>query len=659
MATSKKQNNVIDLKNDNILTKEEGSGVVEFVKRQVPSENQVEDFESYLDEEGKKTDIEDSLSEIYQDEDGQMVDVRKLDIKKKRGILYWLALFAVFGALFFGGKAFYEQYVAKKMYNNDIIALTIEAREELVAGEEFVYDIKIENKNYLNLRDAVLELNYPSGFIYKSATIEPNEKNNKWLLGVLQAASVKEIRIKGVMIGKVDSTNVLFANLRYQPENFNSEFKKESSISSTIKETGLAIDFIYSKTIFEGEQSNVDVQLRTTEKNYLKNFKISMEIPDNIDVSGRVAKASEGATVKNEMERPGTWFVSEVSPELKILPLQIKLKNKKDQKQSIKFNFEYIDEAGKPLKFEEKSIDFDVLKNSVNLNTIINGSTNDQGINFGETLNYTITFANKGDSEVRDVVLMAVLEGDVLDWTTLKKKLGKDKGNMITWTKEDIPELAVLEKNKEGSIDFSIKTTKPQEIKANADYLVRSYAQFGVAGSATSTGPDNRSNIIVNKINSDLDLIEQVRYFDADNIPVGTGPNPPKAGETTSYKVFWEIKNSLHELGELVVVAKLPDNVMWWNKKASSVGTLDYNEATREITWNIGRLPSTVMSVKSEFGIQITPTEADKNRIMVLLPGSSFKAVDTITKAELSNTTKAQTTQLEADEIGRNDGLVK
>lgn len=42
---------------------------------------------------------------------------------------------------------------------------------------------------------------------------------------------------------------------------------------------------------------------------------------------------------------------------------------------------------------------------------------------------------------------------------------------------------------------------------------------------------DNKSNVIKNLINSDLSLSEKILYFNEDNVPVGSGPLPPKVGE--------------------------------------------------------------------------------------------------------------------------------
>jgi len=192
-------------------------------------------------------------------------------------------------------------------------------------------------------------------------------------------------------------------------------------------------------------------------------------------------------------------------------------------------------------------------------------------------------------------------------------------------------------------------------------YQVRSYIQFSVGKieeREETKNEDNRSNTIINKINSDLKIKESLRYFNEDNIPVGTGPHPPKVGETTTYKVYWELQNNLHELNDLQVAVILPENVSWDGKERATVGNVEYSSGLNAIIWDIGRLPITVYEASAEFSISVTPQEENKNKIMVLMPGTKVKATDAETEAVLEKTTKAKTTKLEDDEIANGDGIV-
>ena len=272
---------------------------------------------------------------------------------------------------------------------------------------------------------------------------------------------------------------------------------------------------------------------------------------------------------------------------------------------------------------------------------------------------------------MKDVIIMAVLKSDFLDWTSLEdSNNGSERGNTISWSKNEIESLKSVNPNAEGSIDFSIKLLGLGDFSRDKEYKIVSYAQFSIGSPSVEASEDregssepleendNKSNTIINKINSDLKLNETLRYFNSDNIPVGTGPHPPKVGEETTYKIYWDLENNLHELKDLEVKVSLPEYVFWDAHERTTAGSVKFNEEENEIVWNIGRLPITVFQANAEFSIKIKPREEDKNKIMVLLPGSEVSAIDAETEAELEINTKAKTTKLEDDNIAQGDGIV-
>ena len=64
------------------------------------------------------------------------------------------------------------------------------------------------------------------------------------------------------------------------------------------------------------------------------------------------------------------------------------------------------------------------------------------------------------------------------------------------------------------------------------------------------------------------------------------------------------------------------------------------------------------IKVEAEFNISITPSDADADKVLVLLPGSKIRAVDSETGAEINKTGQAKTTRLEDDDIAQTDGRV-
>jgi len=459
----------------------------------------------------------------------------------------------------------------------------------------------------------------------------------------------------------------------YTPENFSSEFKKEASKTFSVADTGINLDFDYSSAVLVGEENEITVKVESQEKNFFPQFKLTVDPAENLNiisatVSGEKSKDNSGLTIEKTL--PGVWNIGGFKAEEQEFKIKYKLSKKMSDNQDIVLRFENSAEDGKTYPFLEKKLNVEVMKSDLNLTLIVNGSKNDQAVKFGDKLNYSLSYVNKGETDMKDVIIMAVLDSNFLDRATLNdENKGQEKGNSIIWTKEEIPSLAELKPEQEGTIDFSLSLVPFNEKYLNYsanDFQVKSYAQFSIGGSEDISSEkegsiDNQSNTIINKINSDLSLKEEVRYFSEDNVPVGTGPLPPKVGEETSFKVYWTLTNNLHELQDARVEVFLPSYVSWNNKNRTSVGSISYDDSSRKVTWDIGRLPITVYKADAEFNISITPGESDRNKIMVLLPGSKASAIDTETKGVVESATKAKTTKLEDDEIAgmSSDGRVQ
>jgi len=363
------------------------------------------------------------------------------------------------------------------------------------------------------------------------------------------------------------------------------------------------------------------------------------------------------------------WQVSGLAQKEENFTVKYHVKNKTSDNQQIVLTFT-ANAGNKDYTFLEQDIPIQVMKSDLNLSLIMNSSNADQAVNFGQTLNYTINYANKGEGAMQDVAIMAVLNSDFVDWTTMNDaNKGREMGNTITWTKDQIPALAKVDVGAKGEIDFSVNVLPFKESDLGKNFMIKSYAQYALGGlnsvgsstAATTSGIDNQSNTINSSINSDLGFKEQVRYFDENNMPVGDGPLPPTVGQTTTFKVYWNLTNNLHDLNDAVVQTVLPDGVQWSANNRTSVGTLSYDGSTKTVTWQIGRLPITVFEASAEFNIGLTPTELQRNKIVVLVSGSKVTATDTNTGASLEKDSVPKTTKLEDDSIAgmSSDGRVK
>lgn len=615
---------------------------VGFSEHQLPTEEEIKDEE-----------IEESLMEIYQDENGELANVSHFDIKKRRGVVFYVAVTFLSVSLLAGAVlGFFKVYPQNA--DSGSVELTVNGPKEINSGEEFSYEILYRNLNNVGINNVELKVNYPKNFIFIASSVAASDKNDLWKLDDLGAHRSGRIEIKGKVIGQENEINTMLASLNYVPANFSSEFKKETVLETITKGIGIDFSFTQQNSVLINEETEVAVKYKKNPENKLNNFRLSFADTEGV-IFATTTEQKEGI----EIVKPGVWDFKELKDEDELI-IRFKFKDKRTETEELVLNFEYKD-GDNYYKILEKKLPYEIIRNELNLNLILNGSRNDQGIDFGKTLNYSIVYANKGEGEMKDVVIMAVLNSDILNWSSLEEdNKGKIIGNSIIWSKEEIPALAALKKNDEGTIDFSIDVLSLEKARAKAGqdkkYEAQGYAQFSIGNMEIKESDNTKSNIIIGRVNSDLKLKEQVRYFNEDNIAVGSGPIPPKVGETTSFKVDWTLTNNLHELSGLKVETLLPKGIEWDGRNRTTVGTINFDETSRRIVWDIGRLPMDVYEVMAEFNIKTTPTEDNRDRIMVLLFGTDIYAVDTVTNSEIKKTGGAKTTKLEDDDIADTEG---
>ncbi|MFH1412850.1 MAG: hypothetical protein ABIG10_02370 [bacterium] len=634
-------------------------------------DKKIEEKEETASEKMRQRTIKEGLSEIYQSDDGEIINVKKLNIKPKRKWWFWLFLIIGYAAIL-ALIAMGIWYYFNRATDSEAVKITIESDKKIIAGKEFYYTVKYQNLERVGIENILIRLEYPENFIFLTSSPDPDENNNVWKVKELGSHRGGEIKIKGKIIAPKDKQNIILGEMTYQPENFTSEFKKVASFDNLVVGTGIDIEIVSPASAMVNEEQRIVINYKAENDGYMDNFRLTVQPTEKENVVLLNQKQDSDKVVAVE---PWVWQAEGIDKKDQELKIRFKFPDKVAAKQSFELKFEYKYDPNQDQEAEEdlgvsyylfqtKEIDIEIVKNNLNLNLIINGSDQNNNIDFGQTLNYSINYSNKEDYDIEDVMIMAVLEGDLIDWDSIEGDSGVKKDNTITWTKSELPALAVLSSDSSGTIDFSIKVKTAEQARQNSNYKgdnkIKSYAQFQIMldQEDEEEHSSNISNVIISQVNSDLQLLEQVRYFNDDNIAVGNGPLPPKVGETTSLRAFWQIDNTMHDLTNIQIVAELPAYVVWEGKEQSTAGNIEYKKESHQVIWEIDHLPIT-NKPNAEFNISITPSESNRNQIMILLPGTRIIAKDTVTDDEISRANKAKTTRLEDDVMIESDGVVQ
>lgn len=605
-------------------------------------------------EEVSDQEVDQSLMEIYQDERGEAVDVSKFSIRRRR---WWFKLIAIaiysLVVLILGwfGYNYYTSYRAK----NDLFTVNIETDKDIVAGQEFTYKINYKNTGSVAMSDVEVKIDWPEAFIFSKAEPMATQNNNYWQIGELAPQASGVIVVTGKLINKIGENNQAQIVANFRPNNLSSAFKVSQENNIILSDSSLLIGLSAPDTLSLGRNNEIAVSYQAKESNQIDNLLLTINQPDwgEVKLLGADNKIIEPTAA-------GVWLLNQ--PQSEVNGLKMIIIPDQDSSGDKNLLLKIETKIGDKLYLvDSRDFEFKVVNSRFNLLLKVNDNNSGGGVSAGQVLNYRIDYVNQGETNLSNLKIVASLNGAWLNWSSLKDQdKGQIDGQKIYWTKKELPGLALLKPGASGSINFSIKLKDWENGDKNDVGEIVSFVYYlSEDGANDEIKEDQKSNTISHQLNSDLGFSENVMYFNEDNIAVGSGPLPLIVGQMTNFKVYWHLSNTRHDLRDLSVVADLPDYVTWGGKNYTAEGDISYDQDKHQVIWRLDKLSAGIDDLVGEFNIGVTPRADQKERIIILMPGSTVKATDNATGSLLEVSGKAKTSQLEDDKIVETDGMVR
>jgi len=606
----------------------------------------------------RKKEIDSELHKIYQNEDGEMPDLRKIQKAREhrlRKILVALVIFFASVAI----TSWAGFFIFGRQFLGEGVGLEIMAPDEATSGEEIDLVIKYRNRERTTLSAASISVTLPSEFQVIS-TKPGTAKSGKWDLGALGAASSGEIKIHGKFLSKVGTNELLEALLIYRPANFNAEFERVAKKMIIISNFFLDGTLTGPDKILVGESATYELKVRNTSSETQSNIVLKLLLPASFVISEPPEELTNEKTIKLAALLPN---------EEKVLKLAGSFSAGETRLENLKVELGFESPLGKFWVGRELVFSSEVVASDLDLKVFLNGEENDAFLNFGDTLSIKVEYKNKGKSILRDVEISLILAGlpeegglSPVDFTRITSPIiGKRDGPSITWTKKQIKELASLDPEESGEINLNIGLVDKPFTTTSRDYQVEIVAQAKIG----AVSDIEKELVILSKLRralllSDVALGAEGRYYTFEGVTLGSGPLPPKSGQTTNYRIFWKLSNTLHEIQDINVSAILPAGVLFTGRTNVGAGDLRYDQVARQVSWTLNRLPLSVAHLESSFEVSIIPTETDRGKIIALLNPITFTARDKFNEGIITLTSAEPiTTSLAGDEFGKGKGVVQ
>jgi hypothetical protein len=126
--------------------------------------------------------VSDSLSKIYEGDNGERVNVQEVNIKRRRNI--WLRIGSIIFYIAIAGGIIAGVYIGffKNTGTDSSLQFAITADQAIQANQEFTYTLDYSNQENIVLTNLELTVVYPDNFILTDTFPAASRDNNKWSL---------------------------------------------------------------------------------------------------------------------------------------------------------------------------------------------------------------------------------------------------------------------------------------------------------------------------------------------------------------------------------------------------------------------------------------------------------------------------------------------
>lgn len=577
------------------------------------------------------------LRAIYE-ERGKIPDMTKLEHeyhrRTTRMLIGFVAFFALLAAASWAGFLFFGQ-----PGTGGNMEINFTGPQNVLPG--IPQDITLTYKNLDNkpLAFSQLLLRPSDNLIIQQADPAPTEQGRwEWNFGTLPANYSGEILLKVIPYGLVSDKVDLPAIFTFKPADFNAEFRVSKTHTFNIETSPFSMSFDPLEQVLPGQEISVKANFVNVSDETFEKIQVAVALPPNFSLQNTDVLKKEPIwefetlppNENKEIAFNGTFLSGAQGQQKFVLSIGIARAAEK---------FYPLAQAEIPIIIQESNIQADIL---------INESQEQQWARLGQILDLKIKLTNKSEQSLDKIQLQVPVNGALVDLASVQATDGVINGNTIIFPPKDGLSLGAHETKEFTAVIPLAKSGAPGQSP-----FIEFYAEV-LRGEIKL-----RTRALKIIAVSDLALASEARYFGADGKQIGNGQFPPKVGQETDFIIRWRLKNTYHDLSNIAVITTLPNGIIWKNASQTQAGKILFNETTREVRWEIPRLPITTPEISAQFEIGAIPSATDQGKLISLIGVARAEALDTIAQTTFSTDAPMLSSNLDADPFGKGKGVVQ
>ena len=533
----------------------------------------------------------------------------------------------------------YDPTVTKQV-NLNISAAALGGNDRVKSGELITLKISYQNNSNQVLKDAILHFNLPPGFLIRTSPTSFSTPTQSIAIANLKPREGGEVQFTGqfwVEPGKNFPVNV---ELVYRQEKNNNYEVKTTGILTTSADSVLVVAAIFPATIYSAGNWEVPVTIKNTGSESLSNISIPFPTVNGLSFSWRETGVTKKplsipSLAPNEIVTGTLRFSSQLPRDISELTVSVT--------PQIKINNQYFNQATLNSKVA-------VLHPGLKISSL----WSEGSVRPGERTNLNVKIANTGSTDLRDVTVIIPLPSNLINAReTAAANKAVLRGSTLTISAREFPALASIPRGE--SRDLSLVIVISNRPSGGTEFALPLSVHALVPNNTEKFESKGTSNSI--KLGTYIVLEADGHYYSLEGDQIGRGPLPPKVGKETKYWALLTLSNGTAEANNVIVSATLAPGVIWTGKTSVTRGREPiYNSTNRTVTWNVSSV-TTGEAVSINFELAVTPTEAQRGSIPLLLTNIRASATDSVTQKSLSALAGTLNASLLTDTIGKTKGV--
>lgn len=572
---------------------------------------------------------------------------------KERLPMSFLSKFLIASALFcvvavsLGAFLFFR---GANLISADNIEIVINGPVSISGGEPISFDIRVSNKNNVDLEAADLSINFPDG------TINPNDpsaelKEFRELLGDIPAGRSADKKIEAIIFGEENLQKQIEVTVTYSVKGSTAVFTKTRSYDVLISSSPISMNVSSFTEVTSGQEFDFDVEVKSNSSETLRNVLLRAEYPFGFTFKSSDPKPlSDNAVWKiGDIPAGGKRKVT-IHGVIEGENTDIRVFHFKVGAQSSRV----ADEIGTEYSSIDREISIEKPFVSVQISANNDEPEKEYIARFGESVRINVEWFNNLSVPISNMQITAKLSGTAYDKATVQPDLGtyRSVSDEIVWNQIAVPELASIAPGKSGRVSFTLVPTNKDASSATNPFVS---VRVGVSGNRTqeSNVPETLASVAIKNIKVASAVSLSGRLVRTVGPFVNTGPIPPKVDQKTAYTVIWIVDNASNAVNNAQVTAILPDNVEWLGKVSPSTESVSYDTNTGVVTWDIGSIgANTSGSTRRKevaFQVSFEPGANLVEQSPTIVEEAHLEATDEFTGASLESLQDYITTRFSTD----------